>query len=88
MSAFGVLGAKPERQDEQENAKNERVRAEPPGQHQRADQRGDNQKDAIDKRRQSAQSEPPSPWSSCRRNAAAVISPPVTIARAPGAARI
>ena len=61
VSAFGVLGAKPERQDEQENAKNERVRAEPPGQHQRADQRGDNQKDAIDKRRQSAQSEPPSP---------------------------
>src|ERR1700735_4259068 len=61
VSAFGVLGAKPERQDEQENAKNERVRAEPPGQHQSADQRRDNQEDAIDKRRQSAQSEPPSP---------------------------
>jgi hypothetical protein len=37
VSAFGVLGAKPERQDEQENAKNDCVRAEPPGQHQRAD---------------------------------------------------
>ena len=61
VPAFGVLGAKPERQDEQENAKNERVRTEPPGQHQRADQRRDNQEDAIDKRRNSAESEPPSP---------------------------
>jgi hypothetical protein len=43
VSAFGMLRAKPKRQDEQENAKNQRVRAEPPGQDQRADQRRDDQ---------------------------------------------